>query len=257
MSEPRKFKWVGTRPLRHDGVDKVTGRANYGADFSLPGMLFGKILRSVHAHARISGIDASKALALEGVKAVVTSADFPELALDERTGPTNLSDLSRNVMARDKVLYHGHAIAAVAATSPRIAEEALGLIEVDYQPLPHVLDVRAAMAPDACQGRTPKTTRTDCLRGLKSRRDAIPLRWRSIIPTVRQRSPVSTWRLLPTRVPGTRRPRSRRITQRNSNCSVWKRLSSVLSNALSEHVKKSERLYNSSAHGPARMIMKG
>ncbi len=149
MSEPRKFKWVGTRPVRHDGVDKVTGRANYGADLSLPGMLFGKTLRSCHAHARIAGIDISKALALEGVKAIVTADDFPELALDDHSGPTNFSDLSRNVMARDKVLYHGHAVAAVAATSPRIAEEALALIEVDYEPLPHVLDIRAAMAPDA------------------------------------------------------------------------------------------------------------
>jgi len=145
----RKFKWVGTRPIRHDGVDKVTGRAHYGADFDLPGMLHAHVLRSPHAHARIRRIDASKALALEGVKAVITSDDIPELPLDEASGPTNFSDLSRNVLARDKVLYHGHAVAAVAATSTRIAQEALSLIEVDYEPLPHVLDIRAAMAPGA------------------------------------------------------------------------------------------------------------
>ncbi len=145
----RKFKWVGTRPIRHDGVDKVTGRARYGADFSLPGMLHACVLRSPHAHARILGIDASKALALEGVKAVITSDDLPELALTDASGPTNLSDLSRNVLARDKVLYHGHAVAAVAATSTRLAQQALALIEVDYEPLPHVLDLRSAMAADA------------------------------------------------------------------------------------------------------------
>ncbi|MGE4609288.1 MAG: xanthine dehydrogenase family protein molybdopterin-binding subunit [Myxococcota bacterium] len=145
----RKFKWVGTRPIRHDGIDKVTGRANYGADLSLPGMLHACVLRSSHAHARILNIDASKALSLEGVKAVITSDDLPELALTDASGPTNFSNLSRNILARDKVLYHGHAIAAVAATSTRIAQEALALIEVDYEPLPHVLDLRAAMAPDA------------------------------------------------------------------------------------------------------------
>lgn len=151
-AQARKFTWVGTRPIRHDGVDKVTGRANYGADFSLPGMLHGKILRSPHAHARILRIDASKALALEGVKAVMTARDLPELE-SARGGsgesPVDFRDLSRNIMARDKVLYHGHAVAAVAATSPRIAEEALGLIAVDYEPLPHVLDVREAMEPGA------------------------------------------------------------------------------------------------------------
>jgi CO/xanthine dehydrogenase Mo-binding subunit len=149
-AEPRKFKWVGTRPIRHDGVDKVTGRANYGADFSLPGMLHGKILRSPHAHARILRIDARRALALDGVKAVMTAEDLPEI---ERArggdGPIDFRDLSRNVMARGKVLYHGHAVAAVAATTQRIAEQALGLIEVDYEPLPHVLDVRRAMEPGA------------------------------------------------------------------------------------------------------------
>ena len=73
-----QFKWVGTRPVRPDGVPKVTGRALFGADLAMPGMLVGRILRSPHAHARIRSIDTSKAAALPGVKAVVTSADFPE-----------------------------------------------------------------------------------------------------------------------------------------------------------------------------------
>jgi CO/xanthine dehydrogenase Mo-binding subunit len=146
------FKVVGTRPIRPDGVDKVTGRANFGADMSLPGMLWAKIKRSPHAHARILHIDASKALALPGVRAVVTAANFPEIRSEEAfvgEGPMNFRDLSRNVMARDKVLYEGHAVAAVAAISPIVAAEALELIEVEYEVLPHVIDVEAAMQPDA------------------------------------------------------------------------------------------------------------
>ncbi len=149
MEEPRKFKWVGTRPIRPDGIDKVTGRANFGADLALPGMLWGKVLRSPHAHARIVRIDTSQALALDGVKAVVTSEDLPEIEAGSGGGPVDFRDLSRNVMARDKVLYHGHALAAVAATTPEIAEAALERIRVEYQPLPHVMDVVEAMGPDA------------------------------------------------------------------------------------------------------------
>ncbi|MGH7060538.1 MAG: hypothetical protein ACREFH_09150, partial [Stellaceae bacterium] len=96
------FKVVGTRPIRPDGVDKVTGRANFGADLALPGMLWGKIKRSPHAHARVLGIDARKAMALPGVRAVVTAADFPEIKSEEAfvgEGPMNFRDLSRNVMA--------------------------------------------------------------------------------------------------------------------------------------------------------------
>jgi CO/xanthine dehydrogenase Mo-binding subunit len=152
VSEATKFRWVGTRPIRHDGLDKVTGRARFGADLSLPGMLYGKVLRSPHAHARIRRIDTSPALALEGVHAVITAADLPEISAGHGTaGETavNYRDLSRNVLARDKVLYHGHPIAAVAATSARIAEEALRRIEIDYEVLPPVLDVETAMAPNA------------------------------------------------------------------------------------------------------------
>ncbi len=148
----KPFKWVGTRPVRPDGVPKVTGLALYGADFAMPGMLVGRILRSPHAHARIRSIDTSKAAALPGVKAVTTSADFPEQKF-EYVGPervaVNFWHVTRNIMARDKVLYEGHALAAVAATSKAVADEALSLIEVDYEVLPHVIDVEAAMRPDA------------------------------------------------------------------------------------------------------------
>ena len=146
------LKVVGTRPIRPDGVDKVTGRAVFGADQALPGMLIAKLLRSPHAHAKIISIDASKALALKGVKAVVSAEDFPNIPSEEAfvgEGPMNFRDLSRNVMARDKVLYHGHAVAAVAATTAEIADAALALIEVKYEVLPFVIDVEAAMAPDA------------------------------------------------------------------------------------------------------------
>jgi CO/xanthine dehydrogenase Mo-binding subunit len=146
------LKVVGTRPIRPDGVEKVTGRANFGADRALPGMLHARIKRSPYAHARIIAIAAEKALALPGVRAVATAADFPEIRPEEAfvgEGPMNFRDLSRNVMARGKVLYEGHAVAAVAAVSPAIAAEALDLIEVEYEVLPHVIDVEEAMADDA------------------------------------------------------------------------------------------------------------
>ena len=146
------LKVVGTRPIRPDGVDKVTGRALFSADTRASGMLWGKILRSPHAHARILSIDTSKAEALKGVQAVITSADFPNIASEEAfvgEGPMNFRDLSLNIMARGKVLYEGHALAAVAATSPAIAEAALALIDVKYEVLPHVIDVDDAMKDGA------------------------------------------------------------------------------------------------------------
>jgi xanthine dehydrogenase molybdenum-binding subunit len=146
------YRVVGTRPIRHDGVDKVTGRAIYGADFKLPGLLHGRVLRSPHAHARIKNIDTSKAAALAGVRAVVTGKDLPEAEdvwQDLGEGAVNLKFLSDNVLATDKVLYKGHAVAAVAASSPHIADEALKLIEVEYEVLPAVLDVREAMKDSA------------------------------------------------------------------------------------------------------------
>ncbi len=139
----RKLSIVGTNPIKPDGVDKVTGRAKFGADTHLPGTLVGKVLRSPHAHAIIKSIDTSEAEKLPGVKAVVTRDDFPEL----KPGP--MADTSINVMAREKVFYDGHQVAAVAATSEKIAKKALKLIKVDYEVLPHVIDVMDAIKPDA------------------------------------------------------------------------------------------------------------
>ncbi|MBM3934316.1 MAG: xanthine dehydrogenase family protein molybdopterin-binding subunit [SAR202 cluster bacterium] len=148
-----QFKVVGTRPVRHDGVDKVTGKAVYGADLSLPGTLFGKILRSPHAHARIKKIDTSLAEAHPDVKAVVTFRDFPtaEHRIME-VGEDNFMSLrytSNNSLAEDKALYKGHAIAAIAASSPHLAEELLGLIKVEYEVLPAVTDPEEAFKPGA------------------------------------------------------------------------------------------------------------
>ncbi len=149
----QEFNVVGSRPIRHDGEEKVTGRARYSADINLPGLLHAKVLRSPHAHARIKGIDASRALALPGVKAVVTSADFNQptgRVIDLGEGAmVNPKFLSNNCMAADKALYKGHAVAAVAATSAHIAEQALKLIDVDYEVLPAVVDVLEAMKDDA------------------------------------------------------------------------------------------------------------
>jgi xanthine dehydrogenase molybdenum-binding subunit len=146
------FKVIGTRPIRPDGVDKVTGRALYGADYSFPGMLHGCVLRSPYAHARIKSIDISKALEHPGVKAIVTADDFPEVkGVMAQVGElvVNTHYLSLNIMAREKVLYDGHAVAAVAATSRHIAQEALELIEVEYQVLEPVMTAEDAMKPDA------------------------------------------------------------------------------------------------------------
>jgi CO/xanthine dehydrogenase Mo-binding subunit len=140
----KELKIVGTNPVKQDGMDKVTGRANFGADFFLPGMLYGKIARSPHAHAIIKSIDTSKAEALPGVKAVMTAADLPAIPQGTPGG-----DMTRNSMAREKALYDGHPVAAVAATSEAIAKRAIKLIEVEYEILPHVIDPVEAMKPGA------------------------------------------------------------------------------------------------------------
>ncbi len=141
----QKFKLVGTRVTRPDGVDKVTGRALYGADTFAPGQLVGVILRSPHAHAKIRSINTKRAEKLKGVKAVITSADLPDLT----NGDSELYDTLENCMARGKALYDGHAVAAVAASDAETARKALKLIKVDYKILPHVTDVDEAMKPDA------------------------------------------------------------------------------------------------------------
>ncbi len=152
VNDKDKLNWVGKRPVRPDGVDKVTGKARFGADMNLPGMLHGKVLRSPHAHAKLKSIDTSKAEQLPGVKAVVTRDDFKDMPSEFVPAGemmVNYRDIVRNVMAREKVLYEGHAVAAVAATSVAIARKALKLIDVEYDILPHVIDVEEAMRPDA------------------------------------------------------------------------------------------------------------
>ena len=144
MAEAVDYKSIGSRPIRPDGVDKVTGRASFGADLAMPNMVYGKILRSPHAHAVIKSIDLSAALAIDGVYAAISGADFPDAA-----GSGDSADIARNIMARDKALYHGHAVAAVAARTQRIADDALAAIRVEYELLTPVLDVDEAMADDA------------------------------------------------------------------------------------------------------------
>ena len=147
------YRVVGTRPIRHDGVDKVTGNARFSADVNLPGLLYGRILRSPHSHAIIKSIDTSRAEAYPGVRAVTTAADLPQLSgLVEDLVEGSLHNfrfMSNNVLALDKALYKGHAIAAVAATSAQAAEQALELIDVEYEVLPPVTDAREAMKPGA------------------------------------------------------------------------------------------------------------
>jgi CO/xanthine dehydrogenase Mo-binding subunit len=165
-----KLKVVGQRPVRPDGVDKVTGRAMFGADFHLPGMLTGRIKRSPHAHARIVKIDTRAAEALPGVKAVATGADLDVEGggeIEAGESATAVKEVAANCLAQGKALYAGHAVAAVAAISPEIAAEALDLIEITYEVLPHVIDVEEAMAANApvlhddlfTKGVSPKPTK--------------------------------------------------------------------------------------------------
>jgi len=144
-------KWIGQRTIRPDGVDKVTGRAAFAADTTMPGMIWGKVLRSPHPHARIKSIDTSKAEALPGVKAVVTARDVVDFPIDKSVmlGIQDMRWMCRNVMARDKVLFPGHPLAAVAATTEAIAAQACALIEVDYEVLPWAIEIDDALKPDA------------------------------------------------------------------------------------------------------------
>ena len=149
----QKFVSVGSRPVRQDGFDKVTGIALYGADVDLPGLIHGKILRSPHAHAKILSIDTSEAEKLADVHAVITNHDFPtqeDKAVSKIPGPAiNLQQQTSNILASNKVLYKGHAVAAVAANSAHAAEEALALIKVEYEELSHVSTVEEAISDGA------------------------------------------------------------------------------------------------------------
>lgn len=147
-----EYQVVGTRPIRHDVLERVTGTAMYSDDIQLPGQLFAKVLRSPHAHARIRSIDASAALAMEGVRAVVTSRDLAQVSgtdVDEEGLPVDLGFQANNCLAGDKALYKGHAVAAVAANTRDIAEEAIAQIRVDYEVLDPVIDARDAMREGA------------------------------------------------------------------------------------------------------------
>lgn len=139
MSEAQDYKYIGQRTIRPDGYDKVTGRANYAADLALPGMIWGKVLRSPHAHARIKSIDSSRAEALPDVLAIAIHADIPN----------QLDPGAINILAKDKALYHGHAIAGVAAKTEAAAEAALALIEVNYEVLSPVMSIEDATADGA------------------------------------------------------------------------------------------------------------
>jgi CO/xanthine dehydrogenase Mo-binding subunit len=151
MAGEQTFKYVGTRPIRHDGLDKVTGRANYGADFALPGMLYGAIVRSPHAHARVLSIDTSAAAKMPGVMATITGADIPKTTakLMMGEGGFDLGDMGDNLLAHDKALYQGHAVAAVAATTPELARAAAEAVVVRYEVLQPVMTVDQALAAGA------------------------------------------------------------------------------------------------------------
>src|ERR1700704_642858 len=144
-------KWIGQRTIRPDGADKVTGRAAFAADTTMPGMIWGKVLRSPHPHARIRSIDTSKAEKLPGVKAVVSARDVVDFPIDKSVmlGIQDMRWMCRNVMAREKALFPGHPVAAVAATSEAIAAKACELIEVDYEVLPWTIEIDDAIKPDA------------------------------------------------------------------------------------------------------------
>ena len=135
---------IGKRPPRIDALDKATGAALFSADIVLPNMLHGKVLRSPVPHARITRLDTSKAMALPGVMAIVTSADVPAFQNDDEILMPMVPTL-----AKKRVIFAGQPVAAVAAKSQEVAEEAIGLIEVEYEVLPFVIDVLEAMKLDA------------------------------------------------------------------------------------------------------------
>jgi len=148
----KQYKVIGTSPIRHDGYDKVTGRAQYGADIRLPGLLWGEVLRSPVGHARIKSIDTSAADAMSGVYATVTHDDFPTIedrTIDAGEGTVNFIRQSQNIIADKKVHYRGHVVAAVAAVDKNTALEAISKIKVEYEELPVLTDVKDAMADGA------------------------------------------------------------------------------------------------------------
>ncbi|MCY4485775.1 MAG: xanthine dehydrogenase family protein molybdopterin-binding subunit [Deltaproteobacteria bacterium] len=137
-----QLKYVGANTRRVDGHDKVTGRAKYTGDLEIPGMLYGHVLRSHHAHARIVSIDASAAERLPGVAGVLTGRDVDDL--DPHYG-------GRPLIALERVRYVGEPVAVVAADDPLTAEQAAALVQVTYEELPAAVGLDAALAPDAAR----------------------------------------------------------------------------------------------------------
>jgi len=150
-NEPREFSIIGKSVRRDDVLEKVTGEALYTGDVKLPGMLHGKIKRSTVAHALIKNIDVSRALAYPGVKAVLTHKDVPRVLHYGSPHPRSASCTKDQYILDDRVRFWGEGVAAVAATTEEIADEALDLIEVEYEPLPAVFDPEEALSPNAPQ----------------------------------------------------------------------------------------------------------
>jgi CO/xanthine dehydrogenase Mo-binding subunit len=148
-----KFSVIGTRIAGMDEKDKALGNVVFAEDFTLPGMLHGKVFRATKASARIKGLDVSKARALPGVVCVLTAEDVPNNESVKnvvgQTTEVGLLEAKHQVLVRERVRYWGEAIALVAAERPDIAREALKLIEVDYEELPAVFDPLEAMKPEA------------------------------------------------------------------------------------------------------------
>jgi len=141
----KEFKTIGKNVERVDAFERLIGQAQYAADVYLPGMLYAKILRSPHPHARIVKVDVTKAAALPGVKAVLTAADVPNVPIHKRATPPTVEMPVLASIAR----YVGDEIMAVAAVDEDLAEEAIELVKVDYEVLPFVLEMEEAMKPGA------------------------------------------------------------------------------------------------------------
>ena len=152
-STPAPKNIVGRPTSRIDGVQRVTGGATYTADVKLPGMLHARVLRSPHPHARVTRIDTTRAAALPGVKAVLTHENCAQTWSSGAAPGGNIygGQPGTRRLFNNPVRFWGEAVAAVAATDPYIAEDALQLIEVEYEPLPFVLDPEDALKPDAPQ----------------------------------------------------------------------------------------------------------
>ena len=142
MTSPTLAQSAAPTLIRQDGLDKVTGSGRYAADLTVTGMLHGAFRMSSHSHARVRSLDATAARALPGVHAIITAADVPEVRYGAFVR-------DRTLFAKDVVRWEGELIAAVAAATPDIAARAAAIIEIDFEPLPALTDLEAAVRPDA------------------------------------------------------------------------------------------------------------